>query len=367
MPLSKNVKKTEYLPAIPPVNCSIAAEQMLLKNKNFIGQIPLNDDIYSVSLYCFRHFLLHLNIGPFVFFYLTWFVIWIYHFGLSQYPELGIIITVIIAIIHIVICLFCYWFVEVRAFMQCYPERTPSKAEVVVVKPTANNGYPEMVPLHHGQDPQTHKEQVWFMFQKSRYVYDESEKKTFQIIDYPLSNSFHTYLQSKGLQNDEIDQATWNFGSNRMVIDIPKFIDLFIERATAPFFVFQVFCVLLWCLDEYWYYSILTLFMLITFEVTLVQQQKRNMATIRTMGNQPYKISVYRQRKWIKIDTTDILPGDICSVLRTNENNPLPCDMLLLRGQCIVDESMLTGESIPQMKVRKRLIDELVIFQLPND
>lgn len=157
------------------------------------------------------------------------------------------------------------------------------------------------------------------------------------------------------------------YGENRFDIPIPTFIELWKEHAVAPFFVFQMFCVALWFMDEMWYYPLFTLFMLLTFESTVVWQRQRTLQEFRGMSIAPYKIWVYRDSNWIEVDTDELLPNDVVSVTRSKEESGLPCDMILLQGTVIVNEAMLSGESTPLLKESIELRPASATLDLDGD
>ena len=152
------------------------------------------------------------------------------------------------------------------------------------------------------------------------------------------------------ITGEVLADSSRRYGRNIFDIPMPTFWDLYKEQALAPFFVFQVFCVALWCLDDYFYYSLFILFMLLVFEATTAKSRLNNVQIFRGMAIPETTLLVYRSKQWAKMSSTELLPGDIALLRRTEEEQVVPCDLLLLTGHCITNEAMLTGESTPQMK-----------------
>lgn len=244
------------------------------------------------------------------------------------------------------------WNVNLDARFTTVGAKDVTTAELIKVVPATNAGSAAICKL--SREKSNGKEIIYFLFQKRKFrLY--SDKKSFAPLKYALDAetlpTLETFQASQGLASRaQIDQTHQHYGDNTFDIPVPTFVELFKEHAVAPFFVFQIFCVGLWLLDEYWYYSLFTLVMLVAFESTVVWQRQRTLNEFRGMSIKPYNIWVYREKKWQEITSDKLLPGDLASVSRTKEDSGVACDMLLVEGTAIVNEAMLSGESTPLLK-----------------
>ena len=76
-----------------------------------------------------------------------------------------------------------------------------------------------------------------------------------------------------------------------------------------------------------------------------------NFKRLRAMRIAPQQLWVHRNAKWTQIMSDEIFPGDIVLIERDKEKDKnkkkqnVPCDLLILSGSAVVNESILTGES----------------------
>ncbi|EDO44726.1 predicted protein [Nematostella vectensis] len=109
----------------------------------------LTEEIDYVKLYNLRPLVFHLYLLPFIPLYGAWLYTWLMIYGVSEYFEAGLIAVAIIGLLQILSGLFCHWNVHVRSFFTCASESNPSRAKIIKVVPTANNGSAELINLHH--------------------------------------------------------------------------------------------------------------------------------------------------------------------------------------------------------------------------
>jgi cation-transporting ATPase 13A1 len=318
---------------------------------------PLVDDalIQRASLHTPLPLTLRLYVWPFL---ILWPIFFAFYLSPERYDtyiggqEWTFVFSVAIGSLQILIWLTTKWSVQLKSIIAAVRANDLRSATLIKIVPVANAGKAQICILF--REVIDGRPTTSFIFQKRRFLYDASRgcfsSLTFAI-DRDPKPQLRLFQSSRGLtSSSEIKKLQQHYGDNRFDIPVPTFTELFQEHAVAPFFVFQIFCVGLWLLDEYWYYSLFTLFMLVAFESTVVWQRQRTLNEFRGMSIKPYDIWVYRQDSWEETRSDKLLPGDLVSVGRTKEDSGVACDMLLVEGTAIVNEAMLSGESTPVLK-----------------
>uniref|UniRef100_A0A670ZUI1 Polyamine-transporting ATPase 13A3 n=1 Tax=Pseudonaja textilis TaxID=8673 RepID=A0A670ZUI1_PSETE len=151
---------------------------------------------------------------------------------------------------------------------------------------------------------------------------------------------------STGLTKEMQDYRKIFYGLNEIAVKVPSIFKLLIKEVLNPFYIFQLFSVILWCTDEYYYYAIAIVIMsLISIASSLYNIRKQyTMLHDMVAAHSIIRVSISVE----EVLSTDLVPGDVIVVpLR---GMIMPCDAVLLSGTCIVNESMLTGESVPVTK-----------------
>lgn len=256
---------------------------------------------------------------------------------------------------------------KVNMAIQDVPTYLPTHARVVPAK-----GKHLLVPLEYYPTLG-----MTFEYHRRRYVFDKDASIWTKIRcrhDIPLE-FFGTW---KGFSGDaQIMSAFVRYGPNEFQVKQPTFRELYKAQLLSPFTVFQLFCVILWMLDDYWQYSAFTLFMILTFEGTVVFSRIKSLQALSGMGNKTRIVWVHRSGRWMQIDSTETLPGDLMSLTRIKPHykkddkddkkkrgmpiedeggDIVTADILLLRGSTVANEASLTGESVPQMKEDRKSV-----------
>ncbi|XP_019618578.1 PREDICTED: probable cation-transporting ATPase 13A3 isoform X6 [Branchiostoma belcheri] len=207
-------------------------------------------------------------------------------------------------------------------------------------------------PIIQGGGQSDDQSSRYFIHHCLKYVWN-AEKQTFEKVrglDSGMPCSLF-YTLRQGLSSPDQENRRSLYGDNAITVEVKPYIKLLFYQVLNPFYIFQLFSVCLWMSDEYYYYaSAIIIMSLGSIGISLYTIRKQSeMLHQMVESHNTMLVKVCRDGEVCsEVTSTDLVPGDVL-VIPAN-GMLLPCDAALITGNCIVNESMLTGESVPVTK-----------------
>ncbi|BBN18845.1 hypothetical protein MPTK1_8g05990 [Marchantia polymorpha subsp. ruderalis] len=158
-------------------------------------------------------------------------------------------------------------------------------------------------------------------------------------------NQYHQGVE--GLSKHEAEERLEQVGLNEIPFRPEPLLYIIIDELFSLFHVYQLLMYILQFWNSYLFVAaLMTFIVLISASITIFTRRHSQIA-ISKITEYITDAVVMRKGRWTEIDSRKLVPGDL---LKIRSDWLLPCDLLILQGSCICDESALTGESMPVQK-----------------
>ena len=152
-------------------------------------------------------------------------------------------------------------------------------------------------------------------------------------------------VSASGLSSASAAKLLQQFGPNALPEEPAHPIRQFFSRLWAPVpWMLEVTIILELVLRRRLEAMVIAILLLLNALLSLVQERKAENALALLRKRLPVKARVLRDGAWQQIDATQIVPGDRIYV---RMGDIVPADLRITQGQLSIDQSMLTGESLP--------------------
>ncbi|XP_059997268.1 polyamine-transporting ATPase 13A2 isoform X1 [Lagenorhynchus albirostris] len=190
----------------------------------------------------------------------------------------------------------------------------------------------------------------YYLFRGQRYVWIETQQAFCRVslLDHGRTcDDLHCSSTGLRLQDQTVRKTI--YGPNVISVPVKSYPQLLVDEALNPYYGFQAFSIGLWLADYYYWYALCIFLISIVSLCVSIYKTRKQSQTLRDMVQLSVQVCVCRpggEEEWV--DSSELVPGD-CLVL-PQEGGLMPCDAALVAGECMVNESSLTGESVPVLK-----------------
>ncbi|XP_074162204.1 polyamine-transporting ATPase 13A2 isoform X1 [Sminthopsis crassicaudata] len=190
----------------------------------------------------------------------------------------------------------------------------------------------------------------YYVFEGVRYIWFEAQQafRRVSVLDETKTcEDLHHSSTGLSLQDQNIKKKI--YGLNLIDVPIKSYARLLVDEVLNPFYLFQALSIALWLWDTYYYYAGCIFTISVVSIILALYETRKQSQSLQNMVKMTMSVTVRRSGgENMLVNSTELVPGD-CLVLPAR-GMLMPCDAALLSGECMVNESMLTGESVPVMK-----------------